>query len=94
MSSLHAPEAIPALVELAQTGRPEVAIAAVAALGTIGSRTATSALVGQVVAPRVEGMRDAAVGALVAVADPRSADLLAAHAAELGDDVARVVAAG
>ncbi len=85
VSSLHAPEAIPALVELVQTGRPEVAVAAVDALGVIGSRGATSALVGQVVAPRVEGIRASAIAALVAVADPRSAELLAPHVAGLGD---------
>jgi len=81
VAELRAIEGVPALVELVESGVPDVALAAIDALGALRSRAATPSLVGQVIEPRVEGARSAALDALVATGDPAALVLVDA----LGD---------
>lgn len=58
------------MIELMSSGRPAVALASIEGLGHLGAEDGVPALVAEVISPSVEGGREAALGALVAISSP------------------------
>ena len=64
---LRADAATGTLVELMSSGRSSVALASIEGLGLLGAQEGVPALVSEIVSPRVEGGREAAIEALIAI---------------------------
>lgn len=87
-----------AMIELMNSGRTSVALASIEGLGALRAHDGVPALVAEVISPHVDGGREAALGALVAIASPDAIEpltpLLLTNPSVVSDYFASVGVAG